>query len=129
MIPKKCGTQNVVYVGKSNSLEDKRKNLEITLSETEAETMNGSSRTMKCNFARNRVCLLKSNCRYENGTYRCKATSENREYFYIGTSSCYIKQRIATHLNSLRHRNEMNTTSLSIQIWALKDGNKVYLFA
>lgn len=76
--PKKQRTQNVVYVGKINSLENRQENLEITSSEVEAETVNGS-RTIKCDCAMNRGYPLNSNCRYKNIVYRCKVISENRK--------------------------------------------------
>lgn len=101
----------------SNSLKDRHEEIEVTTGISEVNNSNTSSRTLKCYCARNRACLLISNCRHKNIVFTCRMTSKNREYFFTGATTGNIKQKFANHLSPFRNRDKMNIDSCCKLNW------------
>lgn len=64
--------------------------LEQVLREVNEAVGNRSRQTNLCNCASNKICPLDAKCKTMKVVYRFKLTSEDREYFYIGTSSPFF---------------------------------------
>ena len=70
------------------------------------------------------VCPLKGKCQQNSVIYKASVQTENESYTYIGQAGQSFKERLNNHTKTFRNQKYENTTTLSKQIWKLKDDNK-----
>lgn len=58
-----------------------------------------------CNCSKQDSCDVNNKCKIKNVMFRCKVTSEGKEWFYIGATTPIFKKRLVNHLSSFWERN------------------------
>ena len=97
-------------------------NIKILKGENDIQTDNG------CNCSGMMgPCPLEGNCLVKSVVYRAKVTEDNSNFqTYTGLTSNTFKKRFYGHRHSFNNRNSEHSSTLSSQIWRLKDNNRNY---
>ena len=83
-----------------------------------------SSKT--CNCMNKDICPLNQNCLSKSVVYEATITSDLPNYQekkYIGLCESTFKKRFANHKSSFNHERYKNSTSLSVELWKIKESN------
>ena len=75
----------------------------------------------KCNCRSKSNCPLNGECLTQCLVYKATSTTSSNSFIYYGTSEGEFKSRYNNHTKSFRHRECMNETELSKNVWDLKD--------
>ena len=81
----------------------------------------------ECNCIKKDECPLNNKCLTTNLVYEATLKSTNHNYqpkTYIGISEGTFKTRYANHKKSFNHRKYEMDTTLSKEVWKLKDNNE-----
>ena len=82
-----------------------------------------------CNCIRKEECLLNKNCQISNVVYEATLTSNLPEYGekkYIGLCESTFKKRFAGHKTSFTRVAYRNRTTLSAEVWRIKDRGGIH---
>ena len=74
----------------------------------------------RCN-CRTKICPLDQNCCQNSVIYKASLQTDKETSSYIGQAGQSFKERFNNHTKSFKNRNYENSTSLSKEIWKLKD--------
>ena len=77
----------------------------------------------QCNCRIKSTCPLPNKCQYRNIIYKVTVKTNNSVKYYIGAMEATIKQRVHNHNLSFKYRNYAFNTSISSNIWQIKDTN------
>ena len=83
-----------------------------------------TSRT--CNCVNKETCPLNQNCLAKSIIYEATISSNIPNYTekkYIGLCESTFKKRFANHKSSFNHERYKNSTSLSVELWKVKEAN------
>ena len=83
-----------------------------------------TSRT--CNCVNKETCPLNQNCLAKSIIYEATISSDIPNYTekkYIGLCESTFKKRFANHKSSFNHERYKNSTSLSVELWKVKEAN------
>ena len=72
------------------------------------------------------ICPLNQNCLSKSVVYEATITSDLPNYQekkYIGLCESTFKKRFANHKSSFNHERYKNSTSLSVELWKIKESN------
>ena len=86
-----------------------------------------NSNERKCSCRVSDMCPLDGKCLSRNIVYQADVLlNDDPSYHkvYIGMTKPTFKERLANHTKSFKHRDYMNDTKLSTEIWRLKDEGK-----
>ena len=75
----------------------------------------------KCNCRSKPNCLLNGECLTQCLIYKATSTTSSNSFVYYGISEGEFKSPCNNHTKSFKHRECMNETELSKQVWNLKD--------
>ena len=82
--------------------------------------------TRTCNCINKDNCPLNQNCLATNIIYEATITSDLPDYQekkYIGLCESTFKKRFASHKSSFNHERHKSSTSLSVELWKVKEMN------
>ena len=71
-------------------------------------------------------CPMNQNCLATNPIYEATINANlpnNQEKKYIGLCDSTLKKRFANHKSSFNHKRYKNSTSLSVELWKIKEEN------
>ena len=79
-----------------------------------------------CNCMNKTNCPVNQNCLATNPIYEATINANlpnNQEKKYIGLCDSTLKKRFANHKSSFNHKRYKNSTSLSVELWKIKEEN------
>ena len=86
----------------------------------------GTKNVKKCNCQGDNICPLNGNCRQSSVIYKATLQSDTETSIYIGQAGQTFKERFYNHNQSFNNRAYGNRTSLSKEIWKIKDKKEKY---